>query len=216
MSTFNWFSYVLIVFVNWLVGVGITLVTTAPLFGHVQTVFFFWHFMRLCNPLHLRQVWRPQAIASVVYRHIHVYIKIRNLRRTSSISNLWWSWILHSVLARLWKLLKTEIAGASDYRDCHEGRAIEWVLGFTLQRPARVSKTIEQVLKSHSSFCYLYSIKGCKCRGCGNATWLECWGACSCCSCFNFLFSIFFPSLYSLPVYLPGCCPAISWKGEQL
>ena len=33
----------------------------------------FWHFMRLCNPLHLRQVWRPQAIASVVYRHIHVY-----------------------------------------------------------------------------------------------------------------------------------------------
>ena len=55
-----------------------------------------------------------------------------------------------------------------------------------------MSKTIEQVLKSHSSFCYSYSIKGCKCRGCGNATWLECWGACSCCSCFSFLFSIFF------------------------
>ena len=154
--------------------------------------------MRLCNPLHLRQVWRPQAIACVVYRHyIYTYIytytciyQDMNLRRTSSIS--WWSWILHSVLARLWKLSKTEIAGASDYRDCHEGRAIECVLGFTLQRPARVAKTIEQVLKSHSSFCYSYSIKGCKCRGCGNATWLECWGACSCCSSFSFLFLHFF------------------------
>lgn len=33
---------------------------------------FFWHFMRLCNPLHSRQVWR-QAIACVVYRH-YIYI----------------------------------------------------------------------------------------------------------------------------------------------